>query len=72
MQEYLSTYEKTDKNGKKYYYQTNELGIKGYEGYELLWSGIVAESEWIWANEVANEQPERVIMNQYGIICLKN
>lgn len=72
MQEYLTTYEKTNKVGNTYYTQEVEYGIKGEEGYELIWSGKVAKREWEWSQMIAKEQPERVIMNENGIICLKN
>ena len=72
MQEYLTTYEKTNKAGNTYYTQEVEYGIKGEEGYELMWSGKVGKAEWEWSQMIAKEQPERVIMNEHGIICLKN
>lgn len=72
MPEYLTTYENKDKNEKPYYTQKVEYGIKGEDGYELMWSGKVGKKEWEWSQMIAKEQPERVIMNECGVICLKN
>ena len=72
MQEYLIYYERRNKVGDKYYYQIIEQGIEGEEGYKIIWRGKVKKTEWEWALMICKEQPNRCIINQNGMICLKN
>jgi len=72
MQEYITTHKKENKNKYIYFTQKVELGIENEIGYELMWSGKVSKEEWNWSQEIANEQPNRVIINENNVICIKN
>lgn len=73
VEEYLTTYKRTNKAGRIYYYQRLEYGIEGHdEFYELMWSGIVSKYCWEWSKMIAEEQPNRLIHICDDMICITN
>jgi len=72
LQEYITTYKRKDKNGKTYYYQIIEKGIKGDADYSVIWEGRASQSDWNWNKSIAEEQTDRCIINEKEIICIKN
>ena len=73
VEEYLTTYKRTNKAGRAYYYQRLEYGIEGKDDtYELMWSGIVSKDCWEWSKMIAEEQPNRLICIFSDMICITN
>lgn len=75
MQEFITTTERTDKRGNKYYTQEiKKMGMdsEGKFTEEITWKGRVKKEDFEWCNMIAKEQPNRLIMNERGILMITN
>lgn len=70
--ETMTIEKRTAKNGRTYYYETLEYGIKGEPNYELMYSGKSSKSQWEWINNIAEEQEARLIVRHNDYIAIYN
>ena len=75
MQEFITTTEKTDKRGNKYYtqeFKKMEMDNEGNFTEEITWTGRCKKEDFEWCKMIAKEQPARLVMNERGTLIIKN
>ena len=72
-QEFITTTEKTDKRGNKYYTQEFSIANWDYENNfteEIIWKGRAKKEDYEWCKMIAKTQPQRLVMNEMGILTI--
>jgi hypothetical protein len=73
--EFITTTEKTDKNGHKYYVQEfkkMDMDDSGKFTEKIIWSGRATKEDYEWCKMIAETQPERKIAEIGNMLTIIN
>jgi hypothetical protein len=73
--EFITTIEKTDKRGNKYYVQDYKKMNMDHDGNiteEIIWSGRVKKEDFEWCEMIAKDQPKRLVLKEDRILIITN